>query len=221
MSPGGPDDRLAAKLKGFGPVGLLLILVIVAVGPPFGAILVLAWAHLSQTPFSELGFVRPRSWVVTMGGGILLGVAFKLVMKAIVMPLLGADPINPAYHHLVGNETALPGVLWRTTVGAGFGEETVFRGFLFERLGRLLGRGVGATIAIVLLTSALFGVIHYPDQGLFGATQAAIVGLVLGTIFAFTRSLWPLIVAHAAFDVTAVFIIYWNLESSVARLIFR
>ena len=221
MPPAAPHDRLAANLRGFGPLGLLLILVIVAIGPPFGAILVLAWAHRSRTPWRELGFVRPRSWIVTVGGGILLGVSFKLVMKSIVMPLLGADAINPAYHHLAGNQAALPGMLWQTTVGAGFGEETVFRGFLFERLGRLLGSGTGATIAIVLLTSTLFGVIHYPDQGLFGAGQAAIGGLVFGTIFAFTRRLWLLIIAHAAFDVAAVFIIYWDLESSVARLIFK
>jgi hypothetical protein len=30
-----------------------------------------------------------------------------------------------------------------------------------------------------------------------------------------------LIVAHAAFDVAAIAIIYWNLESGVAHLIFK
>jgi hypothetical protein len=30
-----------------------------------------------------------------------------------------------------------------------------------------------------------------------------------------------LMVAHAAFDVTAVAIIYWDLETAVARLVFR
>jgi membrane protease YdiL (CAAX protease family) len=218
------DDRLAARLRGFGPVGILAMLVITALGPvlePLGAILALAWAHRSRTPWSEIGFVRPRSWARTVAIAIVLGGALKILMKTIVMPLLGANPINPTYHYLAGNTSALPEMLFDVTVGAGFGEETVFRGFLFERLGKLFGRGVGARVAIVLLTSALFGAIHYPGQGLSGAEQATITGLVFGTIFSVTGRIWPLVFAHAAFDVTAVFIIYWKLESSLAHLIIK
>jgi membrane protease YdiL (CAAX protease family) len=200
------------------------MLVIIAVGPvlePLGAILVLAWARRSHTPWREIGYVRPKSWIGTLAVGVALGIAFKFLMKMIVMPLLGAPPINHAYHYLAGNPAALPGMLFAVTVGAGFGEETVFRGYLFERLGKLFGRGVGATTAIVLLTSAWFGLIHYPVQGLAGAEQAAIVGLVYGTIFAITGQIWMLVFAHAAFDVTAVLMIYWNLESYVAHLVFK
>ncbi len=64
-------------------------------------------------------------------------------------------------------------------------------------------------------------VAHYSVQGLAGAEQAMIVGLVFGTIFAVTGQLWMLMCAHAAFDLTAVAIIYWNLESDVAHLIFK
>jgi len=219
-----PGDLLAAKLRGFGPLGILTMFVIIAVGPilePLGALLVLAWARRSRTPWREIGYVRPKSWIGTVAVGIALGTAFKFLMKMIVMPLLGADPINPAYHYLAGNRAALPGMLFNVTVGAGFGEETVFRGYLFERLGKLFGRGVGATTAVVVLTSAWFGLIHYPIQGLAGAEQAAILGLVYGTIFAITGRIWMLMFAHAAFDVTAVLIIYWNLESYVAHLVFK
>jgi len=45
--------------------------------------------------------------------------------------------------------------------------------------------------------------------------------LVFGTIFAFTGRIWMLIIAHAAFDLTAYAIIYWSLESDVAHLIFK
>ena len=219
-----PGDPLAAKLRGFGLLGIVTMLVIIAVGPvlePLGAVLVLAWVRRSRTPWSEIGYVRPKSWIGALAVGVALGIAFKFLMKVIVMPLLGAPPINPAYHYLAGNSAALPGMLFAVTVGAGFGEETVYRGYLFERLGKLFGRGVGATTAIVLLTSAWFGLIHYPVQGLAGAEQAAIVGLVYGTIFARTGRIWMLMFAHAAFDVTAVLMIYWNLESSVAHLVFK
>ena len=212
------------KLRGFGPLGLFVVLAVVladAVLKPLGAVLVLLWARRSGTPWRDLGFVRPKSWVATIAVGVVFGIAFKFFMKAVVMPLLGADPINPAYHFLAGNLAALPGMLYLVIVGAGFGEETVFRGFFFERLGRLLGRGAGAKAAIVVLTTILFALAHYSGQGLPGVEQATITGLVFGSIFAVTGRIWVPMVAHAAFDVAAVLMIYWDLESYVAHLVFR
>jgi CAAX protease family protein len=218
------DDRLAAALRGFGPLGLLAVLVILAgnaVVAPFSAVLVLLWAWRSRTPWHEIGYVRPRSWIGSLAVGLAFGIALKFLMKALVMPLLGADPINQPFHYLVGNRAALPAMLFAVIVGAGFGEETVYRGYLFERLGKLLGPGAGAKSLIVLITAVGFGLIHYPVQGLAGTQQATIVGLVFGTIFAVTGRIWMLMCAHAAFDLTALAIIYWNLESEVARLIFK
>ena len=213
-----------AALRGFGPIGILAILVIAAgnfLFLPLSALLVLAWARLSETPWREIGYVRPKSWLATIAIGIVFGVAFKLLMKALVMPLLGADPINQAYHYLVGNTAALPWILYAVTIGAGFGEETVFRGYMFERLGKLFGAGAWVTPVIVVLSAAWFGLIHYPVQGIAGVQQATIFGLVFGTIFALTGQIWMLMIAHAAFDLTAVAIIYWNLETEVSRLIFK
>jgi len=218
------DDRVAAQLRGFGPLGILAILVVLAgnlLFLPLSAVLVLVWARLSRTPWREIGYVRPKSWIGSLAVGVLFGIAFKLLMKMIVMPLLGADPINRTYHYLVGNRAALPAMLYAVIVGAGFGEETVFRGYLFERLGKLFGTGAVAKVSIVVLTAGLFGLAHYPDQGLAGVQQAAIVGLVFGAMFAATGRLWMLMCAHVAFDLTAVAIIYWNLESDVAHFIFK
>lgn len=131
------------------------------------------------------------------------------------------DTINESYHYLAGNAAALAGTLFAVIFGAGFGEETVFRGFMFERLRKLLGRSTSATVAIVLFTSAWFAAAHYANQGIDGVKQAAVTGLVFGSIFATTGELWPIMVAHAAFDVTAVALIYWNLESRVAHLFFN
>ena len=217
-------DRVASELRGFGPLGILAILAI-ALGNfivlPLSAVLVLAWAWRSKTPWREIGYVRPESWTRIIAIGIVFGITFKLLMKAVVMPLLGADPINQAYHYLVGNRAALPGMLYAMTVGAGFGEETVFRGYMFERLGKLFGSGAGARTLIVLVAAVWFGAVHYPVQGLAGVQQATIVGLVFGTIFALTGRIWMLMFAHAAFDLTALAIIYWDLETDVAHLVFK
>jgi len=84
-----------------------------------------------------------------------------------------------------------------------------------------MGRSLAAKIVTVLVTAALFGSLHYFDQGLAGAQQAIITGLVFGTVFAVTGRIWMVMCAHAAFDLTAVAIIYWDLEFPVAHLIFK
>jgi membrane protease YdiL (CAAX protease family) len=203
-------------------VGTLATLVILLAGwPLLGAVLVLLWAHWSRTPWRDIGYVRPDSWLASTAAGVVLGVALKLVMKAVVMPLLGAPQINPAYHYLAGNRAALPGMLFAMIVVAGFGEETLYRGYMFERLGKLLGREAGAKTATVLISAGVFSLAHYPEQGLAGAEQGAVTGLVFGTIFAVTGRLWMLACAHAAFNLSALAIIYWNVESDVAHLIFK
>src|SRR5215831_3345516 len=105
-----PSDRFAAALRGFGPPGVLAIVLILGgnvLFVPLSAFLVLIWVRLSRTPWREIGYARPQNWLVSILTGITVGVLFKLVMKAVVMPLLDAPPINPAYHFLAGNTAAL------------------------------------------------------------------------------------------------------------------
>jgi membrane protease YdiL (CAAX protease family) len=221
---GSSDDRLAAELRGFGPVGILAILVIFAgnlLAIPLGGLLVLLWAWRSHTPWGEIGYVRPESWTRTAAIGIAFGIAFKFLMKAIVMPLFGAEPINQAYHYVEGNGAALPGVLFAVTLGGGFSEETFYRGYAFERLGKLFGSAAWAKPLIVVLTASVFAALHHFDQGLAGVQQATITGLVFGTIFTVSGRVWMLMFAHAAFDWTAVAIIYLGLENDVAHLVFK
>jgi membrane protease YdiL (CAAX protease family) len=217
------EDGFAAELRGFGPVGLLAFLGVLGANllPLLGPMLVLVWRALSDTPWREIGYVRPRSWARTALGGILFGIALKLLMKSVVMPFLGAPPTNFTYQFLVGNPAAMLGMLVVMIVVAGWGEETFYRGYLFERLGKLLGTSRWAKLAIVLSTSALFSLLHLHDQGWAGAEQAAMTGLIFGTIFASTGSLWFPIFTHAAFDVTAVLIIYAGLERPVAHWFFH
>ena len=137
--------------------------------------------------------MRPRSWVGTLAVGIVVGAAFKLLMKAIVMPLLDA-PRSIRYH-------------WRETqrhyhgcyviiFAAGFGEETVFRGWMFERLANFSTQRVGQDTDCV---DHLFGLAWNTILSRGSRRPAAtIVGLVFGTIFSITGRLPMLIIAHAA-----------------------
>src|SRR5258705_4681048 len=94
------------------------------------SILVVVWAWHSHKPWSELGLARPRNWAATIALGTLFGIAFKFCMKAIVMPLLGADPVNQAYHYLAGNRAAATGFILTILLLAGVCEEVFVRGFL-------------------------------------------------------------------------------------------
>lgn len=221
---GSTEDRFAARLRGFGPLGILAILIILGgnfVIEPLSAILALIWAKISNTPWREIGYVRPRSWTKTIALGIILGVVFKFAMKAVVMPLFGAPPINQAFQFVTGNPAVIPAMLYTIILGAGFGEETLFRGWMFERLGKLFGQSAPAKIAIVLITSLLFAAAHLPGQGIPGAEQALVVGIVFASIFAVTGQIFLLMIAHTAFDLTALWMIYYDLETPIARLIFK
>ena len=220
----GEQRSFAARLRGFGPVGLLGIAIILAgamVNGLVSATLVVLWMVLSNTPWREIGYVRPENYAATVAGGVAFGAALKLLLKAVVMPLLGANPVNRSYHFLAHNSTALPGFLLLVVVSAGWGEETFWRGYLFERLERMLGSGAATKITAVLLTSVLFGMAHYQGQGRDGVVQAIITGLTFGSIFAYTERLVFVMIAHAAFDVVAVLIIYFDVETHIAHLVFR
>jgi membrane protease YdiL (CAAX protease family) len=216
----------AAKLRRFGPVGVLAMLVILAgalLGPLVAAPLVILWVALSRTPWQDIGYGWPerKGRVLSIIVAAVAGVAFKLLMKAVVMPLLGADPINRAYHFLAHNPAAVPGMLFSIVVGAGWGEETFWRGYLFERLGKLLGGSAVARVGIVLTTSTLFGLAHYAGQGHDGVMQALITGTVFGSVFMCTGRLFPVMIAHCTFDLVALAIIYWDVEAKVAHVFFR
>jgi uncharacterized protein len=211
-------DAVAAALRGYGAIGVLSLILILLSGNIIGAVLVLLWAWRSHTPWSDLGLVLGRNWAITFAGGIGIGVVLKLTMKAIVMPLLGADPVNHAFAYLSGNPAALPGMLATVILAAGFGEEIIWRGYLFDRLEPL--RRAGGSAVVVVAGALLFGLAHYVDQGLSGVEQAVVTGIVFGSLYLWTGQLWICVSAHAAFDVTATLIIYWNLESRIAHLIF-
>ena len=126
-------------------------------------------------------------------GGVLLGVLLFCVVYAALWSL--------------GIATFLG---WGTTdgllatfagaMGAAFGEEIVFRGSLY----RLLEEGFGTTAA-VLVSGALFGLLHAGNPGATAASSAAIAleaGILLAAAYAATRSLWLPIGLHFGWNFT-------------------
>ena len=80
-------------------------------------------------------------------------------------------------------------------VFTGFFEELLFRGLLLTRFNAMSGNRAIA----ILLSAICFGVVHW-YQGPMGIVQTASIGVVLGIVATWSRSLWPAIIAHAAFN---------------------
>lgn len=96
----------------------------------------------------------------------------------------------------------VPGLLgYALTVGAGAGiaEEVLFRGVLLRSLEETLG-----TWAAVALSALAFGLIHGANPHATWWSNLAIAleaGVLLGLLYAATRSLWLVIGFHAAWNV--------------------
>jgi len=218
------DLGTAAGLRGAGVFGIVVGLLVVAggvVAPPLGALLVFLWVWLSRAPFADIGLKRPGSWLGAIAVGVVAGVALKLLMKAVVMPYAGAPDSGLIYQHVRSDLNAFLIEVPQMIVLAGFAEEVVFRGFFINRLTALFGSSIASSIAMVAVTAAVFGPIHYVAQGFFGALQATIVGVLFATIYLLNgRRLWALVFAHGAFDVCALYLIYSGLEQRVADAVF-
>jgi uncharacterized protein len=217
-------ERIAQSLRGIGPAGIVAFVAIAAASAvfvPLAAALVLVWTWISRTPLRNIGLVRPVSWLNGLAIGIVLGLAEKFLLKAIVLPLLGAPAVNPMFGDLANNPRRALFLVFYMLVGAAFCEELVFRGFVFDRLGKLLGTSNFAQIAVVILSTAFFGALHY-QQGISGIENASIGGLFAAVVYLINRKrLWTVIVMHAAFDLSSLALIYFRLETLIAHSIFK
>lgn len=174
---GAPWGRLAGAVLGLALSALLLVLY---------ALLTLL---VERRRASEIAF-RPRSAVV----GAILGLGLFCVAYAVLWFLgfarvdgVSADPTRLAATLMV-------------SIGAGIGEELIFRGGMFRILEQSLG-----TSAALILSAAMFGALHAVNPGATIISTAAIAieaGLLLALAYAATRNLWLPISLHAAWNFT-------------------
>jgi len=144
------------------------------------------WAHF--------GLSRPR-WKLD---GVLTGLIFFLDWG---ISGLGDMVVTSMFSKSEYRDTCPPEGGWRaflvvSQLTSGFAQELVMRGYLIPRLETLL-RSTGWSL---LLSSVLFASYHV-HQGPAGCVSSFLAGLVYGSIFAITRRVWPLALAHAAWNI--------------------
>lgn len=155
--------------------------------------------------WADVGLRRPaRLWPVPLivaAGFIVLLVLNSWIRNSLLpslgMPLPATNPLQAIRGDLGQYLFYAIAVSWGT---AAFGEEMLVRGFILDRIAKLLGpRHRWTTVAAVILQALLFGSFHV-HQGA-RALVAVAAGLVLGFVYlAGGRNLWPGIILHGLVD---------------------
>jgi membrane protease YdiL (CAAX protease family) len=164
------------------------------------------WLRLRGDTIAAIGLKNPRNWLRS----ILFGVTAATVVFIAVYLLerSGFHRDLSAFAPFKGNLELTLYQLGGVIIGAGFGEEYLFRGFLFQRLAMLFGGSkLGWGIACVI-QAALFGVAH-AYQNPLGMLLTGSIGLTMGFVFLATgRNLWVPIIAHTLYDTARIFGFY-------------
>src|SRR4051812_10712042 len=154
---------------------------------PFLLALLATWActRLRREPLSSVGFKLDRRWFREIGWGTLSGLGMALAVVGMIWAIGGVrfelDPARSVGALLVGLYFFLAAALL---------EETLFRGFIFQRL----LDGVGVWPAQILLAT-LFAAAHWGSPGMQGGTELVAVldlflaAVLLGLAYLRTRSL--------------------------------
>ena len=125
-------------------------------------------------------------------GALLGAVLFSIVYAAMA---LGGYLHQVRFGGLAGFWSPLA-----TAVGAGVGEELLFRGVIFRLTEERLG-----TAAALIVSSLLFGLVHAANVGATPVSTAAIAleaGALLGIAYSASRSLWLPIGLHFGWNFT-------------------
>ena len=140
-----------------------------------GFLLLVTWicVRLRNEPLSSIGFVLDRRWACELGVGTGFGLATALLAVAMIWMVGGVSlELDPAR-----SVATLAQGLYLFVFVALF-EETLFRGFVFQRL----VAGAGARVALIAM-GLLFSTGHWDNPGMQGTTLAwATVELFLGAV---------------------------------------
>ncbi len=171
----------------------------------FGAIGLGLWVFSGRPAQSFLTFGKDQ-----LGNGVLLA-GVLVVLAAVVymgMPKVSEYLVQAQAKNFAFLEKPLPfpAIIW-VSLGAGIGEEALFRGGVQT----LAGDYVGAPLAIAL-AAGVFAIVHFAKP-LIAAIIFAI-GIVFGCVFWITGSLLTVMVAHALYDVFAL----WYVQKEMHRL---
>jgi membrane protease YdiL (CAAX protease family) len=164
--------------------------------------------RLRRERLADIGLKQPQSWLRT----IVIGVVFAaMIFGAMYFAERAGFRRDLSRFKMVQGNLGLTlyGVFY-AFLGAGFYEEFLFRGFLFQGLAKFFGDGRGAWIAANIGQAALFGAAH-AYQNPLGMAITGTLGLLMGfLVLASGRNLWLVIVGHGLYDASRFVLFYFQ-----------
>ena len=82
----------------------------------------------------------------------------------------------------------------------GICEEVIYRGFLFAYFAAWMPEA--PALVVIVLAALVFGLVHL-YQGAAGVVKITIIGILFGTLYWMTGSVWPLMALHVVVDVSS------------------
>lgn len=159
---------------------------------------------LSKVSLAELGFKTNRNFFSIVTTALLIFAVSEPILDFIIQPLINKltheIPDYSAFDRVKHNFPKYLKYLCFIWVSAAFGEEVLFRGFLFRQFNMLLPDFRFKTIFIIILTALLFSLPHI-YLGPAGLIMTFIFGLMFGFIYIKCQyNLWVTIVLHGLVD---------------------
>ena len=154
----------------------------------------------------DLGLSGPALGTACVLGPLIAAGLFALVNVALpgVLRSIGTPARPEALPALFRDVREVPVWVFVAVVGGGFTEE-VARAFVLTRFGRALGRP--GLVAAVVVDTFVFGLGHL-YQGVTGAIQAGVSGLVFALVFLRRRRVADSMVVHAIYDLIGIAVAY-------------
>lgn len=208
----GIPDMLSRQFPTLGPLWVSVCIGVMAL------IAVALVVRVRRQSAAAVGLVRASPWRVLGYASLAIPVCWAALL--ITVPLfiwIAGRSMEGLIEERAEFFAEVPHLaIWQAaffSAFVGLHEEVLFRGFILGRLKALFRSNVAA----VLISSLVFGLLHF-YQGPIGVVQTTSVGIVFAMVVIRSGSLWPAILAHAAFDTIGLALIPW-LERTLPELL--
>ena len=154
-----------------------------------------AYILLEKRPFLSVGLTLHRGWLRQLGAGWLYA-AILITIVSLAELALGEVRIHPGFLTV---ESILGMLGWGLAVFTfvAYSEEVLVRGYPLQLLEQRTGR-----VPALLITSAAFSLMHLANPGIswLALVNIFLAGILLGSAYFLTRSLWLPIGMHHAWN---------------------
>lgn len=155
-------------------------------------------------PWTTVGLKKiSNNWIALSVIIGIIAIPLSSLIANLLQNTLNLSTENPQLPFLVPDNLSVMGmIIMAILVGliVPFVEELFFRGIIYSWLRNRFNIGVG-----ILISSAIFGLVHV-DLAVAGT--AFVLGIILGLVFEYSKSLWASVIIHSINNGIQILILY-------------